>query len=79
MVTDRETELLNSQEQLTRLQTELTRLREELQIKTTQQETQRQQTSDKEEKMKKALFYAKQKISQLMGKITSDIHPTPIF
>ncbi|KAJ0032751.1 hypothetical protein NQD34_002832 [Periophthalmus magnuspinnatus] len=67
VATDRDTDLRSCQEQTNRLQTELSRLRQELQMKNSQEETQRQQMVDKEEKMKKALFFAKQKISQLMG------------
>uniref|UniRef100_A0A3B3ZID7 Nucleoprotein TPR n=1 Tax=Periophthalmus magnuspinnatus TaxID=409849 RepID=A0A3B3ZID7_9GOBI len=65
VATDRDTDLRSCQEQTNRLQTELSRLRQELQMKNSQEETQRQQMVDKEEKMKKALFFAKQKISQL--------------
>ncbi|XP_071342326.1 translocated promoter region b, nuclear basket protein isoform X2 [Trachinotus anak] len=67
VVTERETEVRNAQEQSSRLQTELTRLRQELQDKTSQEDTLRQQMADKEEKTRKAIVYAKQKISQLMG------------
>uniref|UniRef100_A0A3B4UDA7 Nucleoprotein TPR n=1 Tax=Seriola dumerili TaxID=41447 RepID=A0A3B4UDA7_SERDU len=67
VVTERETEVRNAQEQCSRVQTELTRLRQELQDKTSQEDTLRQQMADKEEKTRKAIVYAKQKISQLMG------------
>ncbi|GLD49770.1 nucleoprotein TPR, partial [Lates japonicus] len=67
VVTERETEVRNAQEQSSRLQTELTRLRQELQDKVSQEETLRQQMTDKEEKTRKAIVYAKQKINQLMG------------
>uniref|UniRef100_A0A672ZEQ7 Nucleoprotein TPR n=1 Tax=Sphaeramia orbicularis TaxID=375764 RepID=A0A672ZEQ7_9TELE len=67
VVTERDTEVRNAQEQSTRLQTELTRLRQELQFKVTQEETLRQQMADKEEKMRKAVVYARQKINQLMA------------
>ncbi|KAI3368578.1 hypothetical protein L3Q82_025589, partial [Scortum barcoo] len=67
VVTERETEVRNAQEQSSRLQTELTRLRQELQDKASQEETLRQQMTEKEEKTRKAIVYAKQKISQLMG------------
>lgn len=67
MLTERETEVRNTQEQSTRLQTELTRLRQELQDKASQEETLRQQMTEKEEKTRKAIVYAKQKISQLMS------------
>lgn len=65
MVTERETEVRNAQEQSSRLQTELTRLRQELQDKASQEDTLRQQMTEKEEKTRKAIIYAKQKISQL--------------
>uniref|UniRef100_A0A4W6CYW4 Nucleoprotein TPR n=1 Tax=Lates calcarifer TaxID=8187 RepID=A0A4W6CYW4_LATCA len=67
VVTERETEVRNAQEQSSRLQTELTRLRQELQDKVSQEETLRQQMTDKEEKTRKAIVYAKQKINQLMA------------
>uniref|UniRef100_A0A3B4WVR4 Nucleoprotein TPR n=1 Tax=Seriola lalandi dorsalis TaxID=1841481 RepID=A0A3B4WVR4_SERLL len=67
VVTERETEVRNAQEQCSRVQTELTRLRQELQDKTSQEDTLRQQMADKEEKTRKAIVYAKQKINQLMG------------
>ncbi|CAL1594449.1 unnamed protein product [Knipowitschia caucasica] len=65
-VTERDSELRSGQEQTGRLQAELTRVRQDLQLKTTQEETLRQQMVEKEEKMKKALYFAKQKISQHM-------------
>lgn len=67
MVAERETEGRNAQEQSSRLQTELTRLRQELQDKASQEETLRQQMTEKEEKTRKAFVMAKQKISQLIG------------
>lgn len=67
VVTERETEVRNAQEQSTGLQTELTRLRQELQDKASQEDTLRQQMTEKEEKTRKAIVYAKQKINQLMG------------
>lgn len=67
MVVERETEVRNAQEQSSRLQAELTRLRQELQDKASQEDTLRQQMADKEDKTRKAIVYAKQKISQLMG------------
>lgn len=67
MVTERETEGRNAQEQSSRLQTELTRLRQELQDKASLEETLRQQMTEKEEKTRKAFVMAKQKISQLIG------------
>ncbi|XP_068445751.1 translocated promoter region b, nuclear basket protein [Clinocottus analis] len=65
VVTERETEGRNAQEQSSRLQTELTRLRQELQEKASHEETLRQQMTDKEDKTRKAIVYAKQKINQL--------------
>lgn len=67
MVTERETEGRNVQEQSSRLQTELNRLRQELQDKVSQEETLRQQMTEKEEKTRKAFVIAKQKINQLIG------------
>lgn len=71
VVSERETEGRNAQEQSSRLQTELTRLRQELQDKASQEETLRQQLTEKEEKTKKAFVLAKQKISQLIGETVS--------
>jgi len=67
VATERETEVRNVQEQSSRLQAELTRLRQELQDKTSQEDTLRQQMAEKEEKTKKALVNARQKINQLTG------------
>uniref|UniRef100_A0A8C4IU94 Nucleoprotein TPR n=1 Tax=Dicentrarchus labrax TaxID=13489 RepID=A0A8C4IU94_DICLA len=67
VVTERETEGRNAQEQSSRLQAELNRLRQELQDKASQEDTLRQQMTEKEEKTRKAIVYAKQKINQLMG------------
>lgn len=77
VVTERETEVRNAQEQSSRLQTELTRLRQELQDKASQEDTLRQQMTEKEEKTRKAIVYAKQKISQLMGEMVSLILQPP--
>ncbi len=71
VVTERETEGRNAQEQSSRLQAELTRLRQELQEKASQEDTLRQQMTEKEEKTRKAIVYAKQKISQLIGESVS--------
>lgn len=71
VVTEHETEVRNSQEQSSRLQTELNRLRQELQDKASQEETLRQQMAEKEEKTKKALVYARQKIAQVTGERAS--------
>uniref|UniRef100_A0AAQ4RTB8 Nucleoprotein TPR n=1 Tax=Gasterosteus aculeatus aculeatus TaxID=481459 RepID=A0AAQ4RTB8_GASAC len=62
---ERETEGRNAQEQSTRLQTELNRIRQELQDKVSQEDTLRQQMTDKEDKTRKAIVYAKQKINLL--------------
>ncbi|XP_060934177.1 translocated promoter region b, nuclear basket protein [Limanda limanda] len=67
VVTERETEVRNTQEQSSRMQTELTRLRQDLQDKTSQEDTLRQQMTNKEEKTRKALVYARQRINQLTG------------
>lgn len=67
MVAERETEVRNAHEQSSRLQTELTRLKQELQDKASQEDTLRQQMTEKEEKTRKAIVCAKQKISQLIG------------
>ncbi|XP_072245246.1 translocated promoter region b, nuclear basket protein isoform X3 [Leuresthes tenuis] len=67
VVTERETEVRNAQEQSSRLQAEITRLRQELQDKTSQEDTLRQQMAEKEEKTRKALVNAKQKINLLTG------------
>ncbi|XP_061739540.1 translocated promoter region b, nuclear basket protein [Nerophis ophidion] len=65
VVAERDAEMHIVQEQSTRLQTELNRLRQELQDKSSQEDTLRKQMTDKEEKTKKALVLAKQKISQI--------------
>ncbi|XP_028258741.1 translocated promoter region b, nuclear basket protein [Parambassis ranga] len=67
VVAERDTEVRNAQEQTSRLQNELTRLRQELQDKAAQEETLRQQMAEKEDKTRKAIVCAKQKINQLMG------------
>lgn len=67
VVMEKEAEARNAQEQSSRLQTELTRLRQELQDKTSQEGTLKQQMAEKEEKTRKALLNAKQKISLLTG------------
>ncbi|KAM4574038.1 translocated promoter region b, nuclear basket protein isoform 1-T1 [Fundulus diaphanus] len=64
-VTERDTELRNAQEQSSRLQTELNRLRQELQDKVSQEEGLRQQMAEKDEKTRKALLVARQKISHV--------------
>ena len=67
MVTERETEARNAQDQTSRLQAELTRLRQDLQDKVSQEDALRQQMTEKEEKTRKAIVFAKQKINQLIG------------
>lgn len=67
-MSEREAEARGVQEQASRLQGELTRLRQELQEKSSQEERLRQQLGEKEERTKKAILMAKQKISQLTGK-----------
>lgn len=49
------------------LETELARFHQDLQEKTTQEEQLRQQITEKEEKTRKTLLAAKQKIAQLAG------------
>ncbi|XP_015241685.1 PREDICTED: nucleoprotein TPR-like isoform X4 [Cyprinodon variegatus] len=65
VVAERETELRNVQEQSSRLQTELNRLRQELQEKASQEEGLRKQMAEKDEKTRKALLMARQKISRV--------------
>ncbi|XP_036970596.1 translocated promoter region b, nuclear basket protein isoform X1 [Acanthopagrus latus] len=67
VVTERETEARNAQEQTSRLQAELTRLRQDLQDKVSQEDALRQQMTEKEEKTRKAIVFAKQKINQLVA------------
>lgn len=62
---EREAEVKSLQEQLAQIQPELTRLRTELQEKSKQEEQLRQQNAEKEEKTKKAILVAKQRISLL--------------
>uniref|UniRef100_A0A3B1KCG5 Nucleoprotein TPR n=1 Tax=Astyanax mexicanus TaxID=7994 RepID=A0A3B1KCG5_ASTMX len=66
-VGEREVESRSAQEQATRLQGELARMRQELQDKSSQEEQLRQQLADKEERTRKALMLAKQKIKQATG------------
>ncbi|XP_026146558.1 translocated promoter region b, nuclear basket protein [Carassius auratus] len=66
-VEERETEAHNAQEQASRLQVELMRLRQELQEKSSQEERLKQQLTERDERTKKAIVMAKQKISQLTG------------
>uniref|UniRef100_A0AAQ5ZWS4 Nucleoprotein TPR n=2 Tax=Amphiprion ocellaris TaxID=80972 RepID=A0AAQ5ZWS4_AMPOC len=67
VVTEREAEVRNAQEQTSRVQAELNRLRQELQDKSSQEDTLRQQMAEKEEKTRKTLVNAKQKLNQLIG------------
>ncbi|XP_061681069.1 translocated promoter region b, nuclear basket protein isoform X3 [Syngnathoides biaculeatus] len=62
VVTEREIEVHNAQEQSSRLQTELGRVRQELQEK---EDALKRQMADKVEKTRKAIVFAKQRISQL--------------
>lgn len=62
------------QEQLAQVQPELTRLRTELQEKITQEEQLRQQSAEKEEKTKKAILVAKQRISLLNSECGTTPH-----
>ncbi|KAM9468929.1 nucleoprotein TPR-like isoform 3-T3 [Clarias gariepinus] len=62
---EREAEVRSLQEQLTQIQPELTRLRTELQEKSIQEDQLRQQVAEKEEKTKKAILVAKQRLNQL--------------
>ncbi|KAJ8277980.1 hypothetical protein GJAV_G00082380 [Gymnothorax javanicus] len=64
---EREAEARSLQEQVNRLQLELSRLKQELQEKCVVEEQLRQQMTEKEEKTKKVIVGAKQKISQVMG------------
>ncbi|XP_070602426.1 nucleoprotein TPR isoform X2 [Erythrolamprus reginae] len=64
---DKDAEVKNLQEQVSQLQSELSRFRQDLQEKTTQEEQLRQQVTEKEEKTKKTLLAAKQRIAQLAG------------
>ncbi|XP_019730825.1 translocated promoter region b, nuclear basket protein isoform X4 [Hippocampus comes] len=64
VVAEREIEVHNAQEQSSRLQTELARLKQALQEK---EDTLKQQMADKVEKTRKAIVFAKQRISQLTG------------
>lgn len=75
MVSERETEVRNAQEQSSKLQTDLNKLRQELQDKVSQEEAMRQQVTEKEEKTRKAFVMAKQKISQLIGEMLQPVEP----
>ncbi|KAM3841233.1 nucleoprotein TPR isoform 2-T2 [Vipera latastei] len=64
---EKDTEVKNLQEQVSQLQSELSHLQQDLHEKTTQEEQLRQQVAEKEEKTKKTLLAAKQRIAQLAG------------
>ncbi|XP_062990920.1 nucleoprotein TPR isoform X2 [Elgaria multicarinata webbii] len=64
---EKDTEVKNLQEQVAHLQSEVSRLHQDLQEKTSQEEQLRQQVAEKEEKTKKTLLAAKQRIHQLTG------------
>ncbi|XP_051869005.1 translocated promoter region b, nuclear basket protein isoform X4 [Pristis pectinata] len=66
-VSEKESEVKKLQDEVTQLQGELSRLRQELQEKANLEEQLRQQILEKEEKTKKAILVAKQKITQLAG------------
>ncbi|KAK3516704.1 hypothetical protein QTP70_022497 [Hemibagrus guttatus] len=63
---ERETETRNAQEQVSHLQGELTRLRQELVEKSAQEDRLRQQLAEKEDRTRKAIVGAKQKINHLV-------------
>ncbi|MEE6496310.1 hypothetical protein FKM82_002298 [Ascaphus truei] len=66
-IDEKENEVKSLQEQISHLQTELSRLLKDLQDRNTQEEQMRQQITEKEEKTRKALLAAKQKLAQLAG------------
>ncbi|XP_072429722.1 nucleoprotein TPR-like isoform X4 [Chiloscyllium punctatum] len=66
-VTEKESEVTKLQDEVSQLHGELSRLRQELQDKGSLEEQLRQQIVEKEEKTKKAILVAKQKITQLAG------------
>uniref|UniRef100_A0A4W4FQ85 Nucleoprotein TPR n=1 Tax=Electrophorus electricus TaxID=8005 RepID=A0A4W4FQ85_ELEEL len=66
VVGEREAENRTLQEQASRLQGELAHMRQELQEKCGQEERLRQQLAEKEERTRKAIMGAKQKINQLV-------------
>ncbi|XP_048458062.1 translocated promoter region b, nuclear basket protein [Rhincodon typus] len=66
-VTEKESEAKKLQDEVSQLHSELARLRQELQDKANLEEQLRQQILEKEEKTKKAILVAKQKITQLAG------------
>ncbi|XP_067893509.1 translocated promoter region b, nuclear basket protein isoform X2 [Heterodontus francisci] len=66
-VSEKESEVKKLQDEVCQLQGELSRLRQELQEKANLEDQLRQQILEKEEKTKKAILVAKQKITQLAG------------
>ncbi|XP_007667180.1 nucleoprotein TPR isoform X1 [Ornithorhynchus anatinus] len=66
-LSEKESEAKGLQEQITQLQSELSRLHQDLQDRTALEEQLRQQITEKEEKTRKALVAAKQKIAHIAG------------
>ncbi|XP_078417520.1 translocated promoter region b, nuclear basket protein isoform X3 [Cetorhinus maximus] len=66
-VSEKESEVKKLQDEVSQLHSELSRLRQEVQEKANLEEQLRQQILEKEEKTKKAILVAKQKITQLAG------------
>ncbi|XP_078074443.1 translocated promoter region b, nuclear basket protein isoform X2 [Mustelus asterias] len=66
-VSEKESEVKKLQDDISQLHSELSRLRQELQEKANLEEQLRQQILEKEEKTKKAILVAKQKITQIAG------------
>ncbi|XP_072338217.1 nucleoprotein TPR-like isoform X1 [Scyliorhinus torazame] len=66
-VCEKESEVKKLQDEVSQLHSELSRLRQELQEKANLEEQLRQQILEKEEKTKKAILVAKQKITQIAG------------
>ncbi|KAG8556214.1 hypothetical protein GDO81_017966 [Engystomops pustulosus] len=64
-IDEKENEMKALQEQMTQLQSELSKVQRDLQDKTSQEEQMRQLMNEKEEKTKKTLLGAKQKLAQL--------------
>lgn len=67
---EKEAEVKSLQEQLAQIQPELSRLRTEIQEKSAQEDQLRQQNTEKEDKTRKAILVAKQRISLLNSKCT---------
>ncbi|XP_028817852.1 nucleoprotein TPR-like isoform X3 [Denticeps clupeoides] len=64
---ERDGELHAARDQAASLQVDLSRLRQEVQEKTAQEEAQRQQLAEKDERMKRTMMAAKQKIRLVVG------------